>query len=192
MAEQTLTRTWQGLEIPPAGTYDIDPAHTDLEVIARHMMFAKVRGRFEEFSGHLVVGDDPTTSSIEMEVKAASINTSEGQRDEHLRSDDFLNTEQYPNITIKGSDPEHVSGQDYRITVDVTIRDVTKPVEVTFSLEGVTKDPWGNTRAFFSGAFTIDREAFGVTWNQAMETGGVMVGKELKAEVELQAVLRQE
>jgi polyisoprenoid-binding protein YceI len=192
MTEQTLTRTWQGLELPPAGTYDIDPSHTDIEIIARHMMFAKVRGRFEEFSGHIVVGEDPTTSSVELQVAAASIDTSEKQRDDHLRSGDFLDVETYPTITVKGSAPEHVSGQDYRLTVDLTIRDVTRPVEVDFSLEGVTKDPWGNTRAFFSGVFSIDREAFGVTWNQAMETGGVMVGKELKAEIELQAVLRTE
>ncbi len=192
MAEQTVTRTWQGLEIPPAGTYDIDPSHTTLEVIARHMMIAKVRGRFEEFSGHLVIGEDPTDSSVEVDIQAGSIDTSEEGRDQHLRSPDFLDVESWPSITLKGSGPQHVRGRDFTLTADLTIRDVTRPVEIEFTLEGVTIDPWGNTRAFFSGAFSIDREEFGVTWNQALETGGVMVGKELKAEVDLQAVLRAE
>ena len=191
MAVQTLTRTWQGLEIPPAGTYDIDPAHTDIEIIARHMMIAKVRGRFEEFSGQVVVGEDPTDSSFEVDIRAASINTSEEQRDAHLRSGDFLDVEQYPSITVTGANPQHVEGQGFRITADLTIRDVTRPVHIDVTLEGVTKDPWGGTRAIYSGAFAINREEFGVTWNQALETGGVMVGPELKAEMEVQTVLRE-
>ena len=190
MAEDTLTRTWQGLEIPPAGTYDIDPSHTTVEIIARHMMIAKVRGRFEEFSGHVVVGEEPGESGLEVDIQAGTINTNEETRDQHLRSADFLDAEQWPSITVKGSNPEHVKGQDFKITADLTIRDVTKPVEIDFTLEGVTKDPWGGTRAIYSGAFTINREEFGVTWNQALETGGVMVGPELKAELDVQAVLR--
>ena len=193
MAEQqTVTRTWQGLQIPPAGTYDIDPAHTTLEVIARHMMIAKVRGRFAEFSGHIVVGEDPADSSVEVDIQAGSIDTNEEQRDQHLRSPDFLDVEQWPSITLQGSGPRHEGGRDFSLTADLTIRDVTRPVEISFSLEGVTTDPWGNTRAFFTGAFTVDRDAFGVTWNQALETGGVMVGKELKVEVDVQAVLREQ
>jgi polyisoprenoid-binding protein YceI len=192
MAQETVTRNWQGLEIPPAGTYDIDPSHTTVEVIARHMMIAKVRGRFEEFSGHLVVGEDPTDSRVEVDIQAGSITTSEDQRDQHLRSPDFLDVESWPSITLKGSGPTHVKGQDFKLTADLTIRDVTRPVEIDVTLEGVTIDPWGNTRVFFTGAFSIDRDEFGVTWNQALETGGVMVGKELKAAVDLQAVLRAE
>ena len=192
MAQENVTRTWQGLEIPPAGTYDIDPSHTTVEVIARHMMIAKVRGRFDEFSGHLVIGEDPADSRVEVDIQAGSINTSEEQRDQHLRSPDFLDVESWPSISLKGSGPQHVSGQDFKLTADLTIRDVTRPVEIDVTLEGVTIDPWGNTRAFFTGAFAIDRDEFGVTWNQALETGGVMVGKELKAEVDLQAVLRAE
>jgi polyisoprenoid-binding protein YceI len=188
---QTQTRTWQDLEVPPAGTYDIDPAHTEVEIIARHMMIAKVRGRFEEFSGHLVVGEDPTASRVEVQIEAGSINTNESSRDEHLRSADFLDVEQWPHIRVVGEGPKHLGGKDFRITAELTIRDVTKPVDIDFSLEGVTIDPWGNTRAFFSGAFSIKREEFGVTWNQALETGGVMVGPELKAELEVQAVLRE-
>jgi polyisoprenoid-binding protein YceI len=192
VAEETLTRTWQGLEIPPAGTYDIDPAHTTVEVIARHMMIAKVRGRFEEFSGHVVVAEDPGRSSFEVDIRAGSIDTSEEQRDTHLRSPDFLDVETWPSILVEGSGPQHVGDRDFTITADLTIRDVTRPVEIEFSLEGVAKDPWGGTRAIYSGAFSIDREEFGVTWNQALETGGVMVGKQLRAEIEVQTVLREE
>ena len=189
--QQTVTRTWQDLEIPPAGTYDIDPSHTEVEIIARHMMIAKVRGRFEEFSGQLVIGEDPGASRVEVEIEAGSINTNETSRDEHLRSADFLDVEQWPHIQLKGDGPTHRGGQGFSITADLTIRDVTKPVDIDFTLDGVTTDPWGNTRAFFSGAFSINREEFGVTWNQALETGGVMVGPELKVQLDIQAVLRE-
>jgi polyisoprenoid-binding protein YceI len=189
--QQTLTRTWQGLEIPPAGTYDIDPSHTTVEVIARHMLVAKVRGRFDQFSGRIEVAEDPSASTVEVDIEAGSINTAEEQRDAHLRSPDFLDVEGWPHITLKGRDPQHVSGDRFRLTADLTVRDVTRTVDVEFTLEGVGKDPWGNTRAIFSGGFTIDREHYGITWNQALETGGFLVGKELTAEIECQAVLQQ-
>lgn len=191
MAEQTLTRTWQGLEIPPAGTYDIDASHTTVEIIARHMMVAKVRGRFEQFSGHIEVTEDPTESRVEVQIEAGSINTAEEQRDAHLKSPDFLDVEGWPHLEFTGSSPRHVEGDRFRLDGELTIRDTTRPVDVEFTLEGVGKDPWGNTRAIFSGGFTINREDFGMTWNQALETGGVLVGKELTAEIECQAVLRQ-
>jgi polyisoprenoid-binding protein YceI len=190
-AQDTLTRDWQGLQIPPAGTYDIDPSHTTVEVIARHMIVAKVRGRFEEFSGRIEVADDPSASTVEVDIEAGSINTAEEQRDAHLRSPDFLDVEGWPRIVFRGHDPEHVDGDRFRLAADLTVRDVTKPVDVRFTLEGVGKDPWGNTRAIFSANFTINREEFGMTWNQALETGGVLVGKDLVAEIECQAVLQQ-
>lgn len=192
MAQETVTRTWQGLEIPPAGTYDIDPSHTTVEVIARHMMIAKVRGRFEEFSGQLVIGEDPTDSRVEVDIQAGTITTAEQTRDEHLRSPDFLDVESWPSITLKGSGIQHVRGQDFKLTADLTIRDTTRPVDIDLELQGVTTDPWGNTRAFFAAEFAINRDEFGVTWNQALETGGVMVGPQLKAELDVQAVLRAE
>jgi polyisoprenoid-binding protein YceI len=190
-AQPTLTRDWQGLQVPPAGTYDIDPSHTTVEIIARHMIVAKVRGRFEQFSGRIQIAEDPSASTVDVEIEAGSINTAEEQRDAHLRSPDFLDVEGWPHLTFHGRDPEHVDGDRFRLTADLTVRDVTKPVEVGFTLEGVGQDPWGNTRAIFSGDLKIDREQFGMTWNQALETGGVLVGKELTAEIECQAVLQQ-
>ena len=190
--QSTPTRTWQGVEIPPAGTYAIDPAHTTVEIIARHMMIAKVRGRFEEFSGTIEVAEDPAESTAEVTVEAASINTSEQQRDAHLRSPDFLDVEQWPNIAFTARNPRQVKDGTFTVEGELTIRDTTKPVEVETTLEGVAKDPWGNTRVFFTGSFAINREDFGVTWNQMLETGGVMVGKELTAELEVQATLDEE
>jgi polyisoprenoid-binding protein YceI len=190
MAEQTQTRTWQDIEIPPAGTYDIDPAHTTVEIIARHMMIAKVRGRFEQFEGHLEIGEDLSGSRAEVKIEAGSINTAEEQRDTHLRSPDFLDVEGWPHIEFRAERPEHLGGNRFRIPGELTIRDQTRPVDVEFSLEGVGLDPWGNTRAILAASFTIDREDFGITWNQTLETGGFLVGKELQAEIDCQAVLR--
>ena len=188
--EQTLTREWQGLQVPPAGTYDIDPSHTTVELIARHMMMAKVRGRFEQFSGQVEIAEDPSESTVEVEIDAGSINTAEEQRDAHLRSPDFLDVEGWPHITFKGRGITPAGDDRYKMTADLTIKDVTKPVEFEFNLDGVGTDPWGNTRAFFSGRFKINREDFGITWNQALETGGVLVGRELTAEIDAQLVLR--
>ena len=156
------------------------------------MMIAKVRGRFEEFSGQLVIGEDPTDSRVEVDIQAGTITTAEQTRDEHLRSPDFLDVESWPSITLKGSGIQHVRGQDFKLTADLTIRDTTRPVDIDLELQGVTTDPWGNTRAFFAAEFAINRDEFGVTWNQALETGGVMVGPQLKAALDVQAVLRAE
>jgi polyisoprenoid-binding protein YceI len=188
--QETVTRTWEGIEFPPAGTYDIDPGHTTVEVIARHMMLAKVRGRFEQFSGTIRIGDDPNDSSAEVDIESGSINTAEQQRDAHLRSPDFLDIEQWPSIRLRTTGLQHVGKNRFRVPAELTIRDVTRPVEMDVELEGVAKDPWGNTRAFFSASFKIDREDFGITWNQVLETGGMLVGKQLTAEIEVQAVLQ--
>lgn len=189
--EQTVqTRTWQGLQIPPAGTYDIDPSHTTVEIIARHMMVAKVRGRFDEFSGTIEIGEDFEQSRAEVNIEAASIDTREAQRDEHLRSADFLNVEQWPHITFTASNPRLVDDDEFVVDAELTVRETTKNVEVEVELDGVAKDPWGNTRLFLSGEFEIDREQFGITWNQVLETGGVLVGRKLKAELGVQAVLQ--
>ncbi len=190
MATQALTRTWSGVEAPPAGTYDIDPAHTTVEFIARHLMIAKVRGRFTGFSGHIEIAENIEESSAELSIEAGTIDTAEEQRDVHLRSPDFLAVERWPNITFRAGGPRHVEGKRWRVPGELSIRDVTRPVELDVTLEGVVTDPWGNTRAMFSASTTIDREDFGITWNQLLETGGVMVGREVTAEIHCQAVLR--
>lgn len=189
--QDTLTRSWQDLEVPPPGNYQIDPAHTTIEFIARHLMIAKARGRFTGFSGQIHIDEDPARSSVEVSIDADTIDTAEEDRDTHLRSPDFLDVERWPNITFRGGEPEHVEGQRWRVPGELTVRDVTRPVELDATLEGVARDPWGNTRVIFSAATTIDREDFDVTWNQVLESGGVMVGKRVTAEIEAQAVLQE-
>ncbi len=188
--QETHTRTWAGVEAPPAGTYEIDPAHTTVEFIARHLMIAKVRGRFTGFSGRMHIAENLEDSSAELNIEAGTLDTAEEQRDVHLRSPDFLDVERWPNITFRASNPRHVEGKHWRVPGELTIRDVTRPVELDVELEGVVEDPWGNTRAIFSASTIIDREDFGITWNQVLETGGVMVGKEVTAEIHCQAVLQ--
>lgn len=188
MATQTATRTIDGVEAPEAGTWAIDPAHSSVEAIARHLMVAKVRGRFGSYEGEIVVGDTPEDSSVEVTIDAASIDTGETKRDEHLRSPDFLDVENHPTLTFRSTDVHRTGERTLEVAGDLTIRGATRPVTLDVEYLGVTRDPWGNTRAAFSATTEIDREEFGITWNQALETGGVMVGRKLKVELEVSAV----
>lgn len=128
--QEALTRTWAGVEVPPTGTYKIDPAHTTVEFIARHLMIAKVRGRFSGFSGHIELAENLEDSSAELNIEAGTIDTAEQQRDAHLRSPDFLDVERWPNITFRAGSPRHVEGNRWRVPGELTIRDVTRPVEL--------------------------------------------------------------
>lgn len=188
MATQTATRTIDGVEAPRAGTWTIDAAHSSVEVIARHLMLAKVRGRFGSFAGEIVAGDAPEDSGVEVTIDAASIDTGEPKRDEHLRSPDFLDVENHPTLTFRSSGARRTGERTLEVDGDLTIRGVVRPVTLDVEYLGVTQDPWGNTRAAFSATTEIDREEFGITWNQALETGGVMVGRKLKVELEVSAV----
>ncbi len=188
MATQTATRTIDGVEAPRAGTWTIDAAHSSVEVIARHLMLAKVRGRFGSYEGEIVVGDTPEDSGVEVTIDAASIDTGEAKRDEHLRSPDFLDVENHPTLTFRSTEARRTGEETLEVDGDLTIRGVARPVTLDVEYLGVTQDPWGNTRAAFSATTEIDREEFGITWNQALETGGVMVGRKLKVELEVSAV----
>lgn len=188
MSTQTATRTIEGVEAPQAGTWTIDAAHSSVEVIARHLMLAKVRGRFGSYEGEIVVGDTPEDSGVEVTIDAASIDTGEAKRDEHLRSPDFLDVEDHPTLTFRSTEARRTGERTLEVDGDLTIRGVARPVTLDVEYLGVTQDPWGNTRAAFSATTEINREEFGITWNQALETGGVMVGRKLKVELELSAV----
>jgi polyisoprenoid-binding protein YceI len=185
-ATQVATRTIEGLELPAAGTWVIDPTHSNVEVVARHMMISKVRGRFSRFSGHIEVAEVPEESSVAFTVEAASIDTAEPRRDDHLRSGDFLDAERYPEITFRST--RIVPGRQGRwhVTGDLTVRDVTRPVELDVVLEGVG-NAYGGPRLVLSGSLEVDREEFGLTWNVALEAGGVLVGRQLKIELGIQA-----
>lgn len=190
MTTAAATRTIQGQELPQAGRWVIDPAHSSVEVVARHMMISKVRGRFAGYSGQIVVGDSPEDSFVEVAIDAASIHTADDKRDAHLRSADFLDTDQYPLITFRSTSVEAGKGRTWRVTGDLTVRGVTRPVTLDVELDGVGS-AYGGPRAVFSSVVEIDREEFGLTWNMALDAGGVLVGRQLKVELSIQAVPEQ-
>ncbi len=176
---------------PPAGTktaWKLDPAHSLVEFSAKHMMITTVKGRITDVEGTIYTDErDPKNSSVEATLKAESIDTRTDQRDQHLRSADFLNVEKYPLIKFRSTRIEG-DREDFKLTGDLTIRDITRPVTLDVHYEGRTKDPWGGERVGFSGKGKIDRRDFGLTWNQTLETGGLLVGNEIKIELEVQAV----
>jgi polyisoprenoid-binding protein YceI len=177
------------VEAPPAGTWELDKAHTHVGFVARHLMVAKVRGRFQDFSGTIHIAEAPEDSSVDVTIQAASIHTDTGQRDDHLRSPDFLDVERFPTLTFRSTNVELTSDDTLRVTGDLTIKDVTRPVVLDVTYEGTTPDPWGGTRAGFSATTELDREDFDITWNAALETGGVVVGKKVRIELDIEASL---
>lgn len=174
-------------------TYTIDPAHSGVGFTVAHMGFARVRGRFDKFDGqiHMVPGE-LSTLQAEVNIDAKSINTDEKQRDEHLRTNDFLDAPTYPNITFESTGVRDVSGESFKLEGELTIRGVTEPVVLDATYLGEGKDPWGGTRVGFSGVTTVNRKDFEVNWNTALEAGGFLVGDEVTIELDVQAVLDEE
>jgi len=181
------TRTWENLQIPAAGTYALDVAHTQIAFVVKHMMVSKVRGHFGEFAGTVTIAENPLDSSAQLSIKTASIHTGAPDRDNHLRSDDFLSVEKFPELTFRSTRVLGHSGDEFTLAGELTIRDVTRPVELTVEYGGAGTNPWGQALWGFSIRTEIDREEFGLTWNQALETGGVLVGKKIKIEIEGEA-----
>jgi len=174
-------------------TWKIDPAHSEISFSVRHMMISNVRGRFEKFDGTVDFDEEnPENSSVEVKIDAASINTREEKRDNHLRSPDFLNVEQYPYMTFKSKRIEQTGEDSGRIIGDLTVRDQTHEVVLDVDYAGKAKSPWGTTSAGFSARTKINRKQWGLNWNQALETGGVLVGDELKINIELEIVKQEE
>lgn len=183
-----MTRTVDGVEIPDPGTFVFDPKHTIVGAVARHMMVTRVRGFFREVTGTVTIAEDPLASSVEVHVKAASIDTGVEDRDNHLRSPDFLDVEKYPELTFRSNRIVKHDGNDLVIAGDLTIRGVTREIELPVEYHGVGTTPWGTEVIGFSASTELDREEFGMTWNAALETGGVLVGKKLKIEIEVEAI----
>jgi len=171
------------------GTYTLDPAHTRIGFVARHAMVTKVRGAFNEFEGTATLdGANPASSSAQVTISTASIDTRNAQRDGHLRSNDFLAMDEYPQITFVSTGARQVDDSTFELTGDLTIKGVTNPITIPFSFEGAAKDPFGNLRVGFEGAVTINRKDYGITWNAALETGGVLVSDKVTLEFELSLV----
>jgi len=172
-----------------SGTYVLDPAHTRIGFVARHAMVTKVRGQFNEFEGSGVVdASDITKSTVTVTIQAASIDTRNEQRDAHLRSNDLLAMEEYPQITFTSTGIQQTGPTSVELTGDLTIRGVTNTVTIPFEFEGAATDPYGNLRVGFEGSVVINRKDYGVTWNVALETGGVLVSDKVTLEFEVSAI----
>ena len=169
--------------------WNIDAAHSGINFSIRHMVFSKVRGRFGKYSGTIDLDEgDLTRSSVEVTIDAASIDTGTPARDEHLRSADFFDAEQFPVLRYRSKRIEQLSEDRFRVVGDLTIRDVTREVALDVEYGGRGADPWGNQRAGFVASTSIDRKDFGLRWNQVLEAGGVLVGDRVDIELEVQAV----
>jgi polyisoprenoid-binding protein YceI len=171
------------------GKYDFDPTHSRIGFVARHAMVTKVRGQFKEFTGLLQIdGDDPSKSSATVNIKANSVDTANADRDGHLRSSDFLQLDQYPEISFTSTAIRQTGDSDFEVDGDLTVKDVTKPVTIVISHEGSATDPYGNLRIGFEGTTAISRKDFGITWNAALETGGVLVSDKVALEFDISAI----
>jgi polyisoprenoid-binding protein YceI len=185
----TTTSTTPSAVTDLTGTWTLDPTHTRIGFVARHAMVTKVRGAFNEFEGTAIVdGNDLGASKVDVTIQAASIDTRNEQRDGHLRSNDFLAMDEYPTITFVSTDVRSTGGTSFELTGDLTIKGVTKSVTAPFEFEGAATDPFGNLRAGFEGSVTINRKDYGITWNAALETGGVLVGEKIVLEFEVSAI----
>jgi polyisoprenoid-binding protein YceI len=173
----------------PVENWNLDTAHSDISFWVRHLMISKVRGHFRKWSGTLSFDEaNPSSARLEVKIEAASIDTGEPQRDEHLRSPDFLNTASFPDLTFVATSVQKTGDQAYTVNGDLTIRGVTKPVVLDTEYLGRTKDPWGGERAGFSAKTKISRKEFGAEWNAVLETGGFVVGDTVDISLEIEAV----
>ena len=172
--------------LPTPGTWTIDPAHSAIEFVARHLMITKVRGGFGSFSGTIEIAPEPTDSKVAIDVDVASVVSGSADRDAHLKSPDFFDVENYPKMTFVSTS---ITPKDdgYVMVGDLTVRDVTRPITLDVEYLGVMNDPWGNAKAAFTASGEVNREDWGLTWNAPLETGGVLVSKTAKIEIEAQA-----
>ncbi|HET8659408.1 MAG TPA: YceI family protein [Micromonosporaceae bacterium] len=189
MTAPTLaTRSFNGVAIPAPGTFVIDPAHTRVGFVARHLMVSKVRGAFTGVAGEVTIAEDPAQSTVTASIDTATITTGAPDRDAHLRGADFLDVAVHPAMTFRSKAVTSLEGGSFTLLGDLTIKDVTREVTLTVDFEGVARSPWGQEVIGFSARTEIDREEFGITWNQALETGGVLVGRKVAIEIEAEAV----
>ena len=191
MAEQTVSsRTVDGVEYPAVGTYAIDVSHTRVGFAVRHMAVSKVRGEFKDFTGTLELAENPADSKISVTIQAVSVDTHDENRDNHLRTNDFFDAENFPTWTFTSTAIRPRSASEWDVDGDLTIRGVTKQVTLDATLEGVVNDPYGMHRVGFSATTSILRDDFGVSFNAALETGGVVVGKKVDIDLEVEATLQ--
>ena len=188
MSDTTEQATSQAIT-DMTGDYTIDPVHSRIGFVARHAMVTKVRGSFTDFEGTVHIDEaNPEASTAKIVVKAASINTSNEMRDGHLRSNDFFDMDNYPEITFASTGVEKLSDTDFKFTGDLTVKGTTKPLTIDLEFQGTAKDPYGNLRAGFEGKGQVNRKDWGVTYNAALETGGVLVGEKVGLEFDISLI----
>jgi len=185
----TATETLPVASKDLTGNYNLDVSHTRIGFVARHAMVTKVRGAFNDFEGSgYLDAKDPAKSHVELTIKVHSIDTRNADRDAHLRSNDFLSMDEFPEITFRSTGVQKSGDTNYQVTGDLTIRGITKPVTVDFDFNGSAIDPWGNLRVGFEGKTTINRKDWGVNWNAVLEAGGVMVSDKVTLEFDVEAI----
>jgi polyisoprenoid-binding protein YceI len=173
-----------------AGTWTIDPVHTDVSFTVRHMMVSKVRGKFHGVTGSIVTAPDPTASSVQADIDLTTIDTGNQDRDNHIRSADFFEVEKYPTMTFRSTGVRQAGG-DFLVDGELSLHGVTRPVQLELEVNGFTKDPFGGTRAGFSAKAQINRKDFGITIDMPMDGGGAVVGDKIQVNLEIEAVLAQ-
>lgn len=183
-------RTINGVELPSPGTWTIDPGHAQVGFVGRHFGLTKVRGRFTGVEGALVMGDDIADSSVSVDIEMATVSTGDQTRDDHLRSSDLMDVAEHPNATFRSTNLT-TDGATASLVGDLTVKGITKPVTLDVEYLGYAKDPWDNERAVFSAAGKINREDWGLTWNMILETGGLLVSKEIRLEIEVELIRQQ-
>ena len=184
------TRDVGGAILPAAGRWEIDPVHADVAFTGRHFMVTKVRGRFTDVRGAVTVAEDMALSRVEVVIGMASVTSGSDVRDDHLRSAELFDVERFPQATFRSTSVAW-SGRRGTVTGDLTIHGVTRPVDLDVEFAGHIHDPWGADRAIFSASTQVNREDFGVTWNVALEAGGVLVSKEVRIDIEVETVLQR-
>jgi polyisoprenoid-binding protein YceI len=181
------TRTLEGVELPAAGVWEVDPGHAEVAFIGRHFGLTKVRGRFSGVTGTITVAEAPTESRVEVTIDMASVSSGNPGRDDHLRSSELFDVQHHPTATFRSSRLE-ISGASAIVTGDLTIKDVTRTVSLDVEYLGHAADPWGNERAIFSAHTAINREDWGISWNMLLDTGGLLVSKEIRIELEIELI----
>jgi polyisoprenoid-binding protein YceI len=186
-AEMSSTRTLDGIALPAPGVWEIDPGHADVAFIGRHFMLTKVRGRFTGVSGTIAIADDLSESTLDVSIDMASVSSGDQARDDHLRSPDFFDVENHPTATFRSTGVTRTGGTG-TITGDLTIKGLTKPFTLQVEYLGHVRDPWGGDRAIFSAHGTLNREDWELTWNMILDNGGLLVSKEIRLEIDVEAV----
>ena len=187
-ATQSLVRTHEGQTIPAPGTYVIDTSHSSVEFVGRHLGLAKVRGRFTKFAGNIQIAEIPEESSVEVDIDVASVESADERRDEHLRSPDFFHVDEHPSMVFKSTSVTPTDEGTWDVAGDLTIRGVTRPVVLHTEFEGAENSPFGDQRAGFSATTEVNREDWDLGWNVVLESGGLLVGKKIKIELNIESV----